>query len=446
MAKIIIPLSDTKIDSAKNKDKPYPLSDGGGLYLEVRPLPSKKKVWRYKYPHSITGKDVKLTLDSYPALSLVAARAKRREFESMRANGLDPREQIELTQAKKENAHSLEKVARAWHAETTAKGQWGADTSQKTMRKLENHLFPIIGHMSIEEVEPQHIAKALTAIDNKGVNRVARDLKANLVRIFSYAIQNGYVRHNLAREMDGLIITKKKKHYPQLKHDRLPELLQRIDSYTRGAPITRLCTLLSLHVFSRSSEVRFARWSEIDFDKQQWIIPASREAVEGVRYSERGAKMKEEHLVPLSAQAVAVLREIQQYSGNYENVFPGRDDPKKFISENTINTALQRMGYDTETDVCGHGFRGMACSALVQSTLFSEDAVERQMSHMERNEVRGAYTHMAEFLEERRSMMNWWSNYLDQNRQQHITPHDYGKIIKEQNGDNNLISFPKMAG
>ena len=145
-----------------------------------------------------------------------------------------------------------------------------------------------------------------------------------------------------------------------MKHDRLPELLQRIDHYKRGAPITKLCTLLTLHVFSRSSEVRFARWNEIDFDKQQWIIPASREAVKGVRYSDRGAKMKEDHLVPLSPQAIDILRQIQQYSGDYENVFPSRDDPKKFISENTVNKALQNMGYDTQDDVCGHGFRGMA--------------------------------------------------------------------------------------
>jgi len=362
MAKIIVPLTDTKIEAAKHKDKPYPLNDGSGLYVEVRPLPSKKKVWRYKYKHAITGKDVKLTLDPYPALTLSRARDKRSEFEAMRANGLDPREQIELAKIKNENAHSLEKITRAWHAEQTAKDQWGADTGHKIMRKFENHLFPLIGQMPIEDIEPQHITQTIKAIDNTGVNRVARDIKANLVKIFSFAIQEGYVRHNPAREMDGVLIIKKKKHYPQLKHDRIPELLQRIDNYKRGAPLTRLCTLLSLHVFSRSSEVRFARWSEINFDKQQWVIPANRTAVKGVRYSDRGAKMKEEHLVPLSPHAIAILRQIQQYSGNYENVFPSRDDPKKFISENTVNKALQNMGYDTQVDVCGHGFRGMAHS------------------------------------------------------------------------------------
>ena len=441
MAKTIKPLTDSLVTAAKPKEEDYPLFDGGGLMLLVRK--SGTKTWRFRYK---IGKSMPtLTLGTYPALTLAAARKKRTEFETMLANGLDPKQQIELEQAKKENAHSLEKVTRAWHEELTLKGAWGDDTAKKTMRKFENHLFPLIGHKSIEEVEPQDIAQAITAIDDKGINRVARDLKAHLVRIFSYAIQKGYVKHNPAREMDGVLIAKKKKHYPQLKHERLPEFLHRIDHYKRGAALTRLCTLLALHVFSRSSEVRFARWKEIDFDKQQWVIPATREAVEGVRYSGRGAKMKEDHLVPLSPQAVSILRQIHEYSGSYENVFPSRDDPKKFMSENTVNKALQNMGYDTEIDVCGHGFRGMACSALIQSKLYSEDAVERQMSHKERNEVRGAYTHMAEFLEERRSMMNWWSDYLDQNRLEHITPHDYGQMPKQQSTTSNMISFPKTA-
>lgn len=440
MARVVKRLTETQCTAAKPlEDKDYYLFDGDGLRLKVAKK-SGTKTWYYFY-----GKASKVSIARFPALSLAAARDKRREFEAMLANGLDPKEQLELAKIKKENAHSLEKVTRAWHAEVTNKGQWGDDSGKKTMRKFENHLFPLIGHMPIEEVETPHIAKAITAIDQKGINRVARDIKANLVRIFSYAIQNGYVRHNPAREMDGVVISKKKEHRPQLKHEYLPNFFQRIDSYKRGAPLTKLCTLLTLHVFIRSSEIRFARWPEIDFEKQQWIIPASRKAVEGARYSDRGAKMGEEHLVPLSPQAIAILREIQKYSGHLENVFPNRDDPKKFISENTVNKALQRMGYDTKADVCGHGFRGMACSALIQSTLYSEDAVERQMSHKERNEVRGAYTHMAEFLAERKSMMNWWSDYLDHNRQQFISPYDYGQIVKQQASHKNLIDFPKTA-
>lgn len=439
MAKTTKPLTDAQLTAAKPKDKAYSLYDGSGLIIEVRT--TGNKFWRYKYKHPITGIDTKLTLGEYPALTLAAARARRREFETMLASQLDPKQQIELEQAKKTNAFSLEKIVRDWHAEQTRKQAWSSDTGQKTLRKFENHLFPLIGNMPIDEIKTSHLTNVISSIDDKGINRTARDIKANLTRVFGFAVQRGYVEYNPARELEGLLISKKTKHYPALPHARLPELLQRIEDYRRGTPLTKLCLLLSLHVFIRSSEVRFARWREIDFIKQQWIIPASREVVEGVRYSDRGAKMKEAHLVPLSGQAISILKQLQQFSGHTDNVFPSRDNPKKFMSENTINEALRHMGYNTQTEICGHGFRTMACGALIQSTLYSEDAVERQMSHKERNEVRGSYTHMAEFLEERKRMMTFWSNYIELNRQQHISPYEYGQRVKQERADDSVIQF-----
>lgn len=439
MARTTKPLIDAQLTAAKPKEKAYSLYDGGGLILEIRTTGSK--FWRYKYKSLITGIDTKITLGEYPALSLALARKKRAEFGTMLAHGQDPKQQLELEQAKKTNAHSLEKIVREWHAEQTRKEAWSNDTGQKTLRKFENHLFPLIGDMPVDEIKTSHLTRVIASIDDKGINRTARDLRANLVRVFGFAVQRGYVEYNPARELEGLLITKKAKHYPALPHDRLPEFLERIENYKRGTPLTKLCILLTLHVFIRSSEIRFARWSEIDFDKKQWIIPASREAVAGVRYSGRGAKMKESHLVPLSPQAIAILKQIQQFSGHTDNVFPSRDNPKKFMSENTVNEALRHMGYNTQTEICGHGFRSMACGALIQSTLYSEDAVERQMSHKERNEVRGSYTHMAEFLEERKRMMHWWSSYIELNRQQHITPYDYGQMTKQQWADDSIIQF-----
>lgn len=439
MARTTKPLTDTQLTAAKPKDKPYSLFDGGGLIFEVRTTGGK--FWRYKYESLVTGKDAKISLGEYPALTLAAARKKRSEFETMLANDLDPKQQMDLQQAKKENAISLEKIVRDWHAEQTRKEAWSDDTGQKTMRKFENHLFPLIGQMPIDDIKTSHLTSAVAAIDDKGINRTARDIRSNLVRVFAYAVQRGYVEYNPARELEGLLIAKKAKHYPALPHHRLPEFLQRIEDYKRGTPLTKLCILLTLHVFIRSSEVRFARWSEIEFDKKQWVIPGSREAVAGVRYSGRGAKMKEDHLVPLSPQAISILRKIQQFSGQTDNVFPSRDNPKKFLSENTVNEALRHMGYDTQTEVCGHGFRSMACGALIQSTLYSEDAVERQMSHKERNEVRASYTHMAEFLEERKRMMHWWSDYIELNRQQHISPYDYGQMTKQKGAEDNVILF-----
>lgn len=185
---------------------------------------------------------------------------------------------------------------------------------------------------------------------------------------------------------------------------------------------------VTLLVFIRSSELRFARWDEIDFDNAMWTIPAEREAIDGVKYSHCGSKMRTPHLVPLSRQAIKILKQIYQFSGNHDLIFIDDHNPRKPMSENTVNNALRMMGYDTKTEVCGHGFRTMACSSLIESGLWSKDAVERQMSHQERNSVRADYIHKAEHIEERRLMVQWWADYLDANREKGITPFDYAKI------------------
>ncbi|MEG1738587.1 MAG: site-specific integrase, partial [Odoribacter sp.] len=176
------------------------------------------------------------------------------------------------------------------------------------------------------------------------------------------------------------------------------------------------------------SELRFARWSEIDFETAMWTIPAEREAIEGVKNSQRGSKMRTPHLVPLSSQALAILKQVYKLSGERDFVFIGDHNPRKPMSENTLNKALRVMGYDTKVEVCGHGFRTMACSSLIESGLWSRDAVERQMSHMERNSVRAAYIHKAEHLDERRLMLQWWADYLDALYTKTTTPFDFAKF------------------
>lgn len=177
----------------------------------------------------------------------------------------------------------------------------------------------------------------------------------------------------------------------------------------------------------RSSELRFARWDEFDFEKSLWRIPAKREEIKGVRYSYRGMKMKEEHIVPLSRQALELLGKLKKLSGENERLFPGDHDPKKVMSENTVNNALRAMGYDTTKEVCGHGFRTMARGALGESGLWTDDTIERQLSHTERNNVRAAYIHTSEHLDERRLMIQWWADYLEANIKIEISPYDYAK-------------------
>ena len=178
--------------------------------------------------------------------------------------------------------------------------------------------------------------------------------------------------------------------------------------------------------------MRFARWSEIDFERAMWTIPAEREAIDGVKHSQRGSKMRTPHLVPLSRQALAILEQVHKLSGERDFVFIGDHNPRKPMSENTVNKALRVMGYDTKVEVCGHGFRTMACSSLIESGLWSRDAVERQMSHMERNLVRAAYIHKAEHLDERKLMLQWWADFLDANREMGVSPFDYARIAIEK--------------
>ena len=242
-----------------------------------------------------------------------------------------------------------------------------------------------------------------------------------------YVVQNGIIDHTPASDLTGAVPTPKVRHHPALDLNLIPDFLERIDDY-KGRKLAQLVVELALLRFIHSSDLRFARWDEIDLRKAMWTIPAEREPIPGVKYSARGAKMHSPHLVPLSRQAIELLHEVRQHCRpGTELVFPGDHNYRKPMSENTINKALRMMGYDTQKDVCGHGFRTMACSALVESGLWSSDAVERQMSHQERKRVRAAYIHKAQHLEERREMMQWWADYLDANRFRHVVPYGFKK-------------------
>lgn len=237
-------------------------------------------------------------------------------------------------------------------------------------------------------------------------------------------MQNDYIESNPAVDMAGALSTVKARHHPTLPFSRFPEFLERLAAYL-GRIMMRIAVELSLLTFFRSSELRFARWDDFEFDRVYWRIPAKREEIKGVRYSHRGMKMKEERIVPLSRQALALLNELKQLSGDNPHLFPGDHDPKKVMSENTVNNTLRAMGYDTKTEVCGHGFRTMAHGALGESGLWSEDAIERQLTHSEHNNVRAAYIHTSVHMEERRLMVQWWADYLKANKDKYVAPYDY---------------------
>ncbi|HGY1212722.1 TPA: tyrosine-type recombinase/integrase [Citrobacter braakii] len=415
-------LTDTKVRSAKPEAKEYSLVDGDGMFLLIHPNGSK--YWRFRFRFG--GKQHLMAFGVYPETSLADARQKREEARRLVAAGVDPREHkraVKEEQAKE--VITFELVARDWHASNQ---KWSESHSGRVLKSLEDNLFDAIGKRNIAELKTRDLLIPIKAVEMSGRLEVAARLQQRTTAIMRFAVQSGLIDYNPAQEIAGAVATAKRQHRAALELNRIPELLHRIDTYT-GRPLTRLAVELTLLVFIRSSELRFARWSEVDFENAMWTIPGEREPLEGVKHSHRGSKMRTPHLVPLSRQALTILEKIKSMSGNRELIFVGDHDLRKPMSENTVNKALRVMGYDTKVEVCGHGFRTMACSSLIESGLWSKDAVERQMSHQERNSVRAAYIHKAEHLGERRLMLQWWADYLDVNREKGVSPFDFGKQL-----------------
>lgn len=438
MARTVSPLSDAKCDAARPKEKPYKLSDGQGLYLLVKTNGSK--VWRMKY-HRPNGKENTLTFGEYgrQGLSLAKARDERRKARDLLAQSIDPAEHARREEERAQNATTFEAIAREWHGSQLKRGRWSLGHAERVLSEMEAYLFPSLGHRPVEALKTRDLLVPLHEVEARGALDTASRLKQRVCLVMRHATQTGRIEYNPAHDLDGALATRKATHRPALPLNRIGELLGRIDHYP-GRLLTRLALQLTLQVFVRSSELRMARWHEIDLQKALWIIPPQREALPGVKHSTRGSKMRDEHLVPLSAQAVATLEQIKAITGYGELVFPSDAYASKPMSENTVNAALRRMGYDTKTEVCGHGFRTMACSALVESGLWSRDAVERQMSHKERNGVRAAYIHRAEHLEERRLMLTWWANFMDANREEQVTPFEYARPV-----GGNVVGLRRLA-
>lgn len=417
-------LTDSKIRSAKSLVKSYKLTDSQGLYLTVST--SGAKLWYFRY--RLNGKENRLAFGPYPQITLAEAREKRDAARKLLASGISPSLIRKTHNSAVDESRTFRYAATAWH--TSSLKLWSEAHADKILTCLKRYVFPTIGMMDIAKVETHHLAQLVKAIDDKGVHDVAGRVRQHLTKIMRYAVQQGTIKYNPAYDLDGIVNPVVTRHHPALPLNRLPELLDKINDY-RGREVTRLALELSLHVFLRSSELRLARWDEFNLKAHIWTVPAKRVTIKGVRFSERGAKMKDEHLVPLSHQAVALLKQIQAISGESVFVFPGAHTLNKPMSENTINKALRVIGYDTKTEVCGHGFRTMACSALNESGRWSKDAIERQMSHKERNGVRAAYVHKAEHLEARIEMMQWWSDYLEVSREGYVAPYIYARQHQE---------------
>ncbi|HDO7142164.1 tyrosine-type recombinase/integrase [Klebsiella pneumoniae] len=418
-------LTDIKAKNAKPLEKEYKLTDGFGMFLRVTPKGSK--YWQMAY--RFEGKQKLFSIGVYPAVSLSDARQRRDEARRLLAQGIDPnaKKQAEAKElkAKRDNTRSFRTVAKAWFATKT---KWSDDYGDAVWKRLETYVFPVIGDKDVAELDTGDLLVPVKKVEALGYLEVAMRIQQYITAILRHAVQQKLIRHNPAYDMEGAVQKPQTEHRPALELEEIPQLLNKIAEY-KGRRLTILAIQLNLMIFIRSSELRFARWSEIDFKSKLWVIPEQREAIENVKHSTRGAKMKRKHFVPLCKQAMKILKEIRQLT--YEEgqddglIFTGCYDSFKPMSENTINKALRNMGYDTKQDICGHGFRTLACSALIESGLWSEDAVELQMSHKESNSVRAAYTHKAKHLEQRRLMLQWWADFLDANSNHMVRPFEF---------------------
>jgi integrase len=384
-------LTDTALRNLKLADKQYKLTDAQGMYLLI--TPSGGKYWRLKYRYG--GKEKTLALGTYPEVPLKEARDKRDQARKQITEGHDPSQLKKQKKLKQQVCaeNSFETIAREWQSHRAS--GWTERHASYVLRRLEADIFPTLGTKQIHEIAAPELLAVLRQIENRGAIDIAHRALQTTGQIFRYAIATGRAERDIAADLRGALKSRKKEHYARLKAKELPEFLAKLQEYD-GDLQTRLAFNLLLLTFVRTGELRGARWEEIDFEKSEWRIPAER------------MKMRDPHIVPLSTQAIAVLQELKPISGDREHVFPNRNKPMASISENTLLYALYRLGYHSRATP--HGFRATA-STILNENGFRSDIIERQLAHAERNKVRASYNH-AQYLPERREMMQWWGNYL----------------------------------
>lgn len=392
-------LTDIKCKTAQPFEpppkSPRKLSDGGGLYLWV--MPNGAKYWRFKYRFG--GKTHEMALGVYPEISLKDARDKRIEARQLLSNNINPK-----LERKKQKAMSVintqntfEAVAREWH--DNKKEHWTERYADGVIRRLEKDVFPEIGAYPIKDIEPPILLEAVRKIEKRNAGELARRQLQKCGEIFRYAIACGKAVRDPSADIKEALKPYKKSHYSAFDVKELPEFLDALArNDVRLYPSTRNAIYLIMLTFVRTSELINARWDEFDFENKEWVIPAER------------MKMRNEHIVPLSKQAICILEKQKELAGHWPLVFPSPVRPKQSISNNTILGGLKRLGYKGR--MTGHGFRALAMSGIKQGLGYRHEVVDRQLAHAPRNKIDKAYDR-AQFLDERKVMMQDWADYID---------------------------------
>ncbi len=393
-------LTKRAIATAEPRAKPYKLTDGAGLYIEVQPTGAKYWRWKYRF----AGKEKRLAIGVFPDVTVAEARARRDEAKRLLRDGVDPSEHKKaLKRAQRiAAANSFEAIAREWVAQrssptgTAKRPAWSPSTIEQNTERLEKHVFPWLGRRPTSEIEAPELLDVLRRIEECGAAETAHRVRSLCSRVFRYAIATGRAARDPAADLLGALAPAANGRFATITDPkRLGELLRAIRGY-EGGFMVRCALLLAPHVFVRPGELRGAEWSEFSFDDATWRIPAER------------MKMRRDHIVPLSKPVLAILRELRPLTGHGRFLFPSLRSPSRPISDNTLNAALRRLGF-TKDEITAHGFRH-AASTLLHEAGWPSDVVEAQLAHLDKT-VRGIYN-AAQYLPARRKMMAAWSAYL----------------------------------
>ena len=393
-----MPLNDRQIKAAKPSDtgKKAKLFDGGGLYLEV--TPAGGKVFRLKY--RFAGKEKTLTIGKYPAFSLVEARQAAENARRLLVSGQDPSEAKQQEKRERQAAalNTFEAIARRWHSDNLIR--WKENHAARVLRYFETDVFPVIGEMPIQEIRVSDIKTVLDGVMTRGVNNTAEKIREWTGSIFDYAVMLEVVETNPAYSLRKYIPAKQTDHRPALPREELTEFFRRL-ILAEIEPQNRIALILNMLTFLRSTELRGGQWNEIDFDAAVWTVPAQ-------RMKHEKTAPKPPHAVPLADWTLELLAELKEITGNTPFLFPSRTKTDGVISDATIGRIIERMGYKGR--VTPHGFRSLASSVLNEQG-FNPDAIERQLAHIENNKIRAAYNR-ADYLNERKEFMQWYSDFL----------------------------------
>lgn len=384
-------LNARQVETAKPKDKPYKMADGGGLHLLVKTNGSR--YWRLKY--RIDGKEKLLALGVYPDVSLADARAKRDEARKGIAGGIDPLEAKKEQKVEREAQvkNTFQEIALEWHNMKVKK--WSAGYASDILEAFNKDVFPFIGQRPIADIKPLELLNVLKKMEDRGATEKAKKVRQRCGEVFRYAIVTGRAEYNPAPELTSAMQGHESTHYPFLTTEELPAFFKALAGYS-GSELMVLAARLLIITGLRTGELRGALWSEIDTNKALWEISAER------------MKMRRPHIIPLSTQALAIIEQIRAMTGQFPLLFPGRNDPSKTMSEASINQVFKRIGYTGR--VTGHGFRH-TMSTVLHEQGYNTAWIETQLAHVDKNAIRGTYNH-AQYLDGRREMLQWYADYM----------------------------------